>query len=59
MKADAQRLLNEAANLEDEAYTLAPSLKPKATRKKAAKPKASTVKKRGPGRPRKNAAPST
>lgn len=60
LKADAQRLLNEAANLETEAYTLAPSLKPKTkptVKRKAAAPKAKA--KRKPGRPKKNAAAST
>lgn len=61
MAADAERLLNEAANLRDEAYALAPELKPKATRKKAAPKKkaaATTTAKRKPGRPKKNAATS-
>jgi len=52
MRADAERLVNEAKNLESEAYTMAPELKPKATKKKVA-PKAKS--KRGPGRPKKNA----
>lgn len=62
LAADAERLLTEANNLRDEAYTLAPELKPKVTRKprkaaKAAKAKAkaTTIKARKPGRPRKNA----
>ena len=60
MAADAERLLNEAKNLRDEAYTLAPELKPKATRKprKATAKKATTVKARKPGRPKKNATAS-
>lgn len=56
--ADGQRLLNEAQILRDEAYTLAPELKPKASRKKRAPKKATvdaTATKRKPGRPRKNA----
>jgi hypothetical protein len=58
LKADAQRLLNEAQTLESEAYNIAPSLKPKAkAKRKAPAPKAKA--KRGPGRPRKNAAAST
>lgn len=60
LKADAQRLLNEAETLESEAYNIAPSLKPKAkakAKRKAPAPKAKA--KRGPGRPRKNAAAST
>ena len=57
---DAERLLNEAAIIREEAYALAPSLKPKAKKAPAPKKKASTTKaKRGPGRPRKNAAPAS
>lgn len=57
LTADAERLLNEAKILRDEAYTLAPELKPKQTRKKrVVKAKtAETPAKRKPGRPRKNA----
>ena len=59
LAADADRLLKEAANLRDEAYTLAPELKPKATRKKAAPKATDAPAKKRPGRPRKNAAAST
>ena len=59
LERDAARLLAEAQTLKDEAYLLAPELKPKATRKKAAPKKTATAKKRGPGRPRKNAAASS
>ena len=58
LASDAERLLNEAANLRSEAYTLAPELKPKATRTRKASPKKKavvTTAKRKPGRPRKNA----
>ena len=61
MTADANRLLEEAAYLRGEAYTLAPELKPKVVKAKAAPKKAAPKKaadgtvKRGPGRPRKNA----
>ncbi len=59
MEADAERLLNEVKNLRKEAYKLAPSLKPKATRKKKASVKKSdTTTKRKPGRPKKNVAAS-
>ncbi len=60
LAADADRLLNEAKNLRQEAYTLAPELKPKATRKprKKAAPKKIVTAKRKPGRPRKDATAS-
>jgi len=60
MATNAEQLLAEAANLREEAYALAPELKPKATRKKAAPKKkaTTTTAKRKPGRPRKNAAAS-
>lgn len=64
LKKDAAGLLTEAESLTNEAYILAPELKPKPARKKAVTKKTSvkktTVKvkgKRGPGRP-KNAATS-
>jgi len=61
LAADAERLLTEAARIRDEAYTLAPELKPKKTRKaRVVKAKtAATPAKRKPGRPRKNATTST
>jgi len=60
MAADAERLLTEAKNLREEAYTLAPELKPKVTRRKkrTVTKKATTVKARKPGRPKKNATAS-
>ena len=56
MRADASRLIAEADTLAEEAYNLAPELKPKkATRKKAV---TKDQAKRGPGRPKKNVAAS-
>lgn len=45
MAAEAESLLNESKRLEKEAYEMDPSLKPKRTRKKAAKKKTAAKKK--------------
>lgn len=58
LAANAEQLLAEAANLREEAYALAPELKPKTRKKRVVKAKTATTAKRKPGRPRKNAASS-
>jgi len=63
LAADGQRLMNEAQILRDEAYNLAPELKPKVRKKRAPNKKKAeaadtTAVKRKPGRPRKDATAS-